>query len=238
MFYDQHIFLNNEHQIYYGYVDDLPGEVKIIAVDPETEETVGEITLDINEECLRDIYVNSEYYQKNIKENLLEALKKFISDPDNNIDYEGELMLSEADSEYQFTDSNEIKYYADAESENFTAINGDDEIGSLEIAADPDWDRHWLNSIEVKADYQRKGIATNLMKLALRDVFVTIPDVYSDDYAYHLTLDGRAFVEALRATGILTDEHFTQEVPLADDQFDDEYDRGDGFGSNYKLYCP
>ncbi len=88
--------------------------------------------------------------------------------------------------------------------DSFEAFENDNKVGNLDIMSD-DNGLNWLNGIEVNISHRRKGIATKLIKRAIKEygaVYVstasqTQHDDNNDDSARYLCDDGADLVNKL-----------------------------------------
>jgi GNAT superfamily N-acetyltransferase len=76
--------------------------------------------------------------------------------------------------------------------------------------------RHWINGINTKQEYRKKGYARRLIKEAISKygtVFISTASAFehnqgNDNSARHLTDDGRALMQRLKEKDILQPEWF------------------------------
>ena len=95
---------------------------------------------------------------------------------------------------------------------SYTAFFDDLEVGSLELYEDSEG-RYWLNNIDVKPDYQRKGIGLSLLNEAVNaygEIYAATnfsKDQEEEDAdTRHLSQEGAALVNCALRNGILQPE--------------------------------
>ena len=124
---------------------------------------------------------------------------------------------------------NGVGYIVDHAENRVTAHRYDGkQVGSVELREYGD-DEFWLDQVDVKPKYQRQGIGTKLIQLALTITDFFVPDVpESAAYMFSLTPAGSKLIDSCLAKGILDPSLLRSSVPLEDGASDPGLAFGEG----------